>query len=176
VNVYGTYELPFGPGRAFHNSNSILDRFVLGGWQVNGIFVGQSGLPFTVTISGTATNTGASSSRANVIPGAPQYPANQTITQWFNTAAFTSPTPYNWGDVGRNTLRGPHETNVDSSLEKHLPITEGTALLFRVEFFNMFNHPQFQIPAAVINSGGAGAITSTSNTARQIQAALRLTF
>ena len=176
VNVYGTYELPFGPGRAFRNGNSVLDRFVLGGWQVNGIFVGQSGLPFTVTISGTATNTGAGSSRANVIPGAPQYPANQTITQWFNTAAFTSPTPYNWGDVGRNTLRGPHETNVDSSLEKHLPITEGTALLFRVEFFNMFNHPQFQIPAAVINSGGAGAITSTSNTARQIQAALRLTF
>jgi hypothetical protein len=48
--------------------------------------------------------------------------------------------------------------------------------LFRVEFFNMFNHPQFQVPAAVINSGGAGTITATSNTARQIQGALRLTF
>ena len=176
LNVYGTYELPFGPGRAFHNSNSFLDRFVLGGWQANGIFVGQSGLPFTVTISGTATNTGAGSSRADVVKGAAQYPANKTITQWFNPAAFTSPTAYNWGDVGRNSLRGPHEINVDSSLEKHVPITEGTALLFRVEFFNMFNHPQFQIPAATINSGGAGTITSTSNTARQMQAALRLTF
>ena len=176
VNVYGTYELPFGPGRAFLNSNSFLDRFVLGGWQANGIFVGQSGLPFTVTISGTATNTGASASRANVIPGAAQYPAQKTVSQWFNPAAFTSPTAYNWGNVGRNTLRGPREVNVDSSLEKHFPITEGTALLFRVEFFNMFNHPQFQVPAAVINSGGAGTITSTSNTARQIQAALRLTF
>ncbi len=176
VNVYGTYELPFGPGRAFLNSNSLLDRFVLGGWQANGIFVGQSGLPFTVTISGTATNTGAGSSRANVIPGVAQYPANKSVTQWFNPAAFTSPTAYNWGDVGRNTLRGPDEIDVDSSLEKHLPIKEGTLLLFRVEFFNMFNHPQFQVPAAVINSGGAGTITSTSNTARQIQAALRLTF
>ena len=176
VNVYGTYELPFGPGRSFLNGNSILDRFVLGGWQANGIFVGQSGLPFTVTISGTATNTGASASRANVVPGAAQYPATKTITNWFNPSAFTSPTPYNWGNVGRNTLRGPREVNLDGSLEKHFPIKESTALLFRVEFFNMFNHPQFQVPAAVINSGGAGTITSTSNTARQIQAALRLTF
>ena len=176
VNLYGTYELPFGPGRAFRNSSSWLDRFVLGGWQANGIFVAQSGLPFTVTISGTATNTGAGSSRANVIPGVAQYPTNKTVTQWFNPAAFTSPTPYNWGAVGRNSLRGPNEVDVDSSLEKHLPIKEGTLLMFRVEFFNMFNHPQFQVPAAVINSGGAGTITSTSNTARQIQAALRLTF
>jgi hypothetical protein len=176
VNVYGTYELPFGPGRAFRNSGSALDRFVFGGWQVNGIFVGQSGLPFTVTISGTATNTGASASRANVIPGVAQYPAKKTVTQWFNPAAFTSPTPYNWGNVGRNTLRGPNEVDVDSSVEKHFPIREGTFVLFRVEFFNTFNHPQFQVPAAVINAGGAGTITATSNTARQMQAALRLTF
>ena len=176
VNVYGTYELPVGPGRAFLNGNSVVERFVLGGWQVNGIFVGQSALPFTVTINGTATNTGAGSSRANVIPGAAQYPTNKTLHEWFNPAAFISPTAYNWGDVGRNTLRGPDEINVDSSIEKHLPIKESIALLFRVEFFNMFNHPQFNIPAAAINAGGAGTITSTSNTARQMQAALRLTF
>ena len=76
----------------------------------------------------------------------------------------------------QNTLRGPREVDLDSSLEKHFPITEGTALLLRFEFFNMFNHPQFQVPAAVINSGGAGTITATANTARQIQAALRFTF
>jgi hypothetical protein len=52
---YATYELPFGPGKAFLNSNSLLNRTLLGGWQVNGIFVGQSGLPFTATTSGTAT-------------------------------------------------------------------------------------------------------------------------
>ena len=66
--------------------------------------------------------------------------------------------------------------NIDSSIEKHFPIKEGTSLLFRVEFFNMFNHPQFQVPAAVITAGGAGSITATSNTARQMQAALRLVF
>ena len=176
VNIYGTYELPFGPGKAFLNSNSLLNRTILGGWQVNGIFAGQSGLPFTVTTSGTATNTGASASRANVVPGVPQYPAKQSIGEWFNPAAFSVPTAYNWGNSGRNILRGPDEINLDSSAEKKFPITEGTTLLFRAEFFNMFNHPQFQIPASVIAQGGVGSITTTSNTARQLQFTLRLTF
>ena len=65
------------PGKPFLNSNSLLNRFVLGGWQVNGIFAGQSGLPFTVTTSGTATNTGASASRANVVPGAAPVPGKE---------------------------------------------------------------------------------------------------
>jgi hypothetical protein len=153
-----------------------LNRTILGGWQVNGIFAGQSGLPFTATTSGTATNTGASASRANVVPGVPQYPAKKTVKQWFNPAAFAVPTAYNWGNSGRNILRGPDEINLDSSAEKKFPITEGTTLLFRVEFFNMFNHPQFQIPASVIASGGVGSITTTSNTARQMQFTLRLSF
>ncbi len=176
VSIYGTYELPFGPGKALLSGNSIVSRFLLGGWQVNGIFTGQSGLPFTVTTSGTATNTGASSSRANVVAGAARYPANKTVSQWFNPAAFAVPTAYNWGNSRRNILRGPDEINFDSSAEKKFPITERTNLLFRFEMFNMFNHPQFQIPAAVIATGGVGSITSTSNTARQLQLALRLTF
>jgi hypothetical protein len=158
----GAYELPFGPGKSFLNSNSLLNRTLLGGWQVNGIFVGQPGLPFTATTSGTATKTGASASRANVVPGVPRYPAKKSVNQWFNPAAFAVPTAYNWGNSGRNILRGPDEINLDSSAEKKFPITEGATLLFRVEFFNMFNHPQFQIPA--------------TNTTRQMQFTLRLSF
>jgi len=176
VNIYGTYELPFGPGKPFINGNSFVNRFLLGGWQVNGIFVGQSGLPFTVTTSGTATNTGASASRANVVPGVPQYPTAKSVSEWFNPAAFSVPTAYNWGNSKRNILRGPDEIDVDSSAEKKFPITERTNLLFRFEAFNMFNHPQFQIPASVIATAGVGTITTTSNTARQLQVALRLTF
>jgi len=148
----------------------------MGGWQANGIFLGQSGLPFTVTTSGTATNTGASASRANVVPGVPQYPAKKTVGLWFNPAAFSVPTPYNWGNSGRNILRGPDEINIDASAEKKVPITERVNVRFRFEMFNMFNHPQFQIPASVIAQGGVGAITATSNTARQLQGMLRLTF
>ena len=176
VNIYGTYELPFGPGKAFANSTSTLNRLLVGGWQVNGVFVGQSGLPFTVTTSGTATNTGASASRANIVPGVALYPATKTVGLWFNPAAFSVPTAYNWGNSGRNMLRGPDEINLDSSAEKKFAITETTNLLFRFEMFNMFNHPQFQIPASVIAQGGVGAITATSNTARQLQLTLRLSF
>jgi hypothetical protein len=176
LNLYGSYELPFGPGRSFLNTNSFVNRAILGGWRLNGIVVAQSGLPFTVTINGTATNTGAGSSRANVLPGVPQYPAQKTIQAWFNTAAFASPTAYNYGNVARNTLRGPREINVDSSLEKNTPMFRETSLLFRVEFFNLLNHPQFVIPGAVINAGGAGTITATSNSARQMQGALRYNF
>jgi hypothetical protein len=111
-----------------------------------------------------------------VVPGAPQYPSTKTVSQWFNPAAFSVPTAYNWGNAARNLLRGPDEIDVDSSAEKKFPITEGTNLLFRFEAFNMFNHPQFTIPAAVIATAGVGSITTTSNTARQLQVALRLTF
>ena len=123
-----------------------------------------------------ATNTGAASSRANVVPGAALYPETKTVKQWFNPAAFSVPTAYNWGNSKRNMLRGPDEINLDASLEKKFPIKEGMDLLFRFEAFNTLNHPQFQIPAAVIATGGVGSITTTSNIARQLQFTLRLSF
>jgi hypothetical protein len=176
LTTYATYELPIGAGRAFLNGQSFASSYLLNGWQVNGIVIAQSGLPFTVTISGTPTNTGASSSRANIVPNVAQYPAGKKVTQWFNTAAFVAPIAYNWGNAGRNSLRGPRETDFDGSLEKDTNLGEARELQLRIELFNALNHPQFNVPAATINSGGAGTITSTSNTARQLQAELRFTF
>ena len=174
-NLYGTYELPFGPGKAFLNGSSIGDRYLIGGWQLNGIAVIQTGLPYTVTTTGSPTNTGAGS-RANIVPGAADYPTNQSINEWFNPAAFAFPTPYNWGNAGRNLLRGPREVNFDFTLEKRIPIVENKNLLFRAEFFNIFNHPEFAIPASTIGSAGVGTITSTAHPSRQIQLALKFTF
>jgi hypothetical protein len=158
------------------NGSSVVNRILLGGWQVNGIFVEQSGLPFTVTMNGTSTNTGASSSRVNAVPNVSPYPAVKTVNKWFNPAAFVVPSPYNYGSVGRNTLRGPKDTNVDASLEKNATFAGEREFMLRIELFNAFNHPQFQIPAASINASGAGTITSTSNSARQLQAQIRFTF
>ncbi len=175
VNIYGTYELPFGPGKSFLNNNSVLSKYVAGGWQINGIAVLQTGLPFTVTTTGSPTNTGAAG-RADVVPAVSAAPANQSISSWFNPAVFAFPTAYNWGDAGRNTLRGPDEVNFDFTAEKKFPIMETKNLLFRAEFFNLLNHPQFAIPASTIGSAGVGTITSTSHPARQIQFALKLVF
>jgi len=147
----------------------------VGGWQANAIGVLQSGLPFTVTTTGSPTNTGAGS-RANLVSGVQPYPFNQTISEWFNPNAFTIPSAYNWGNAGRNLLRGPREINFDFTAQKNIPISEHKTLLFRAEFFNVFNHPQFTIPASTIGSGGVGSISSTSHPARQIQFALKFAF
>lgn len=176
VNVYGSYELPFGKGKAFLHGDSIVSRELVSGWRVNSILVAQSGLPFTVTINGTSTNTGAGTSRVNRVAGAQPYPTLRTRQKWFDPAAFVAPPSYQYGLEPRNSLRGPRETNVDLSLEKETPLLREASLLLRVEAFNVFNHPQLVIPASTINASGAGAITATSNSARQLQGAIRLTF
>ena len=174
VNVAGTWELPFGMGRKWLHEENIAS-YVLGGWDFSGIMVYQTGLPFTVTAPGSPTNTGRGG-RADVVPGQPLYPENQTITQWFNPAAFSTPTAFNWGNSSRNMLRGPGRTNVDLTLAKRFRLGQQRVLTFRTEVFNAFNTPQFALPAAAVGSGNIATITSTARANRQIQLALRLTF
>ena len=175
LNVWSTYELPFGPGKRWANGDAAFTRYVAGGWQIGGIAVLQSGLPFTVTSASGPTNTGAGS-RADVVPGVAQYPSNQNVNLWFNPAAFITPQPYNWGNAGRNILTGPRAANFDFTAEKKFLFTETRQLLFRAEFFNAFNHPQFNIPASTIGATGVGTISSTARPSRQIQFALKVLF
>jgi hypothetical protein len=167
VNVAASYRLPF-------RIESPL-RHIFGGWEAAGIMVYQTGLPFTVTAPGSPTNTGAGG-RSNVAPGVDPYPQEKTLNRWFNPAAFSQPTAFNWGNVGRNTLRGPSLINFDLTASKRIPVGEGRDLNFRTEVFNAFNHPQFGLPEANIGSGNVGSITSTLRSNRQLQLALRLTF
>jgi hypothetical protein len=175
LNVWSTYELPFGPGKRWANGGAAFTRYLIGGWQLGGIAVLQSGLPFTVTSASGPTNTGAGS-RADVVSGVAPYPSNPYVNLWFNPAAFTTPQPYNWGNAGRNILTGPRATNFDFTAEKKFLFTETRQLLFRAEFFNAFNHPQFNIPASTIGATGVGTISSTARPSRQIQFALKVLF
>jgi hypothetical protein len=148
---------------------------LVGGWEIGGIAVLQSGLPFTVTVPGSPSNTGAGS-RANALPGSNPYPADPTINLWFDPTAFTTPAAFTWGTLGRNTLNGPALYNFDFSVGKKFKFSEARELQFRAEFFNGLNHPQFGLPNATIGVGGAGTITSTQRANRQMQFALRLAF
>jgi hypothetical protein len=174
VNLASTYQLPFGPGRKHLNAGGAAGHIV-GGWEIGGIAVLQSGLPFTVTVPGSPSNTGASS-RANPVSGVNPYPSNRSINLWFDPAAFTTPPAFTWGTLGRNSLNAPALYNFDFSIAKKIRFTEGRELQFRTEFFNGVNHPQFGLPNATIGVGGAGTITSTQRSNRQIQFALRLAF
>jgi hypothetical protein len=111
------------------------------------------------------------------------YPAHQTINNWFNPAAFAVPAVGTWGNLGRNVGRGPGYYEIDTALEKETSITERLAAKFRVEAFNLFNHPIYGDPASDISSGSFGVISSQLNsgatgigTSRRIQFMLRLEF
>jgi hypothetical protein len=169
INLAATYQLPFGKG-----GQSAFNQ-VIRGWEVGGLSVIQSGLPFTVTVAGSPSNTG-SGSRANPVAGVDPIPANRSINQWFNPSAFAVPPAFTWGTLGRNTLRAPLLYNLDFSAARKFNFTERRQLQFRAEFFNGLNHPQFALPAATAGVGGAGSITATQRSNRQIQFALRFTF
>jgi hypothetical protein len=165
------WEFPFGKGQKWLNSGGVADLF-LGGWQTNGILFTQSGLWFSPVLQTATTNTGTSS-RPNII-GPVVYP--KTLNNWFLPSAFATPAPYTYGNAGRNTLLGPGRTNFDTSLFKTFPIHERMVLQFRVEAFNVFNHPQFGYPNQTIGNSQVGQITSIVGNARNLQASLRLQF
>ena len=165
------YELPFGRDNK------------LGGWQVSGILYLRSGLPFTVTQAQGVASTGTGN-RPNIV-GDPKL-ANPTIDKWFNTAAYapTTDTTGTYGNVGRNTLEGPGQFNIDMSLLKRTKFGRVGSEL-RVDAFNILNHPQFANPNGQIGNAAVGQITALiansagafgNTTARQVQLSLKLTF
>ena len=104
-----------------------------------------------------------------------------TPSQWFNPAAFLAPPSGSgfYGNLRRDTLRGPGIATWDFSMMKDTAVRERFSTEFRAEFFNILNHANFNTPNLVVFtpsgvSPTAGVITSTSTTSRQIQFALKL--
>jgi hypothetical protein len=92
------------------------------------------------------------------------------------TNAFQLQQPGQFGDSGRNSLRGPHVNVFDFSLMKDFVLRENTRLQFRWEVFNLFNTPVFGPPSADFSNGAAGQITTLAGDPRVMQMALRLAF
>jgi hypothetical protein len=172
------YDLPFGQGKRFHFGQR-WENTAFGNWQVNMILSTQTGLPFAPVLANSVANSGASS-RPNLV--ADWHISNPTITHWFNTALNTAgapwvtPAQFTYGNAGRGILRGPSRTNVDFSVFKEFPIIERFRLQLRGEFFNILNHPQFDLPGQTIGSPSAGVISATVGTPRDVQLSLRLQF
>jgi hypothetical protein len=176
------YDLPFGTGRDFA-LHGVADA-ILGGWRVYSVFQVHSGIPFTVTTS----NNGAddSGSAANVcycgyswLPNVVSNPrvSNPSISEWFDPAAFATPTPGTFGNERRNTLIGPDWRDMDLSLGKSFQLFEGARLEVRMDSFNVLNHPNFEAPSNATGTGvvGGGVINS-ANGPRTTQLGGRITF
>ncbi len=145
-----TYDLPFKSRNKGINT-------VLGNWQAGGIITQQSGQPFTVNITSDRANNGLLNQRPNLI-GDPNLPDDQrTPERWFNTAAFAVQPIGTLGTAGRNILEGPGTSIVDFSLLKNIPIRDRHKLQFRAEFFNLFNHANFDFPGRFCAGTDAGA-------------------
>ena len=172
------YELPFGQGKALLNHGGVLGKIV-GGWQLNGITMFQSGPPLQIT-GGNSNGAFAGTQRPNwsgsnaTLSG----PISQRLGAYFDTSAFTINAPYTFGNAPRlmPNLRGPGSNNFDISLFKAIEITEKVRAQFRAEAFNAFNRVQFGIPNTGITSNLFGRISSQQNSPRDIQLALKLMF
>ena len=187
VNVL--YELPFGRGQSFARDVEGWRDALVSGWSVSSIVTAQSGFPFTPQLSYNPSNNG--DTRNPVRPFLnPDFKGPVVLgnpNQWFNPAAFIAPPASGgfFGNVGRDTYIGPGLATWDFSVLKNTRIHEGLNLQFRAEIFNLLNRANFNTPNLIVFtppttsnptglSGMAGAITSTSTTARQVQFALKL--
>jgi hypothetical protein len=153
-------------------------RWVLGGWQTNGILTLQSGSPFDLVTGRDVALCGCGTQRPNLV-GNPSLPAGRSrgelIARFYDPTAFQLPAAGTFGNVGRNTMTGPSFWNLDFALFKSIPVKESVQLTFRTELFNALNHANLGNPVANVTAANAGAILSASD-ARIIQLGLRLVF
>jgi hypothetical protein len=156
------WDLPIGKGRRhFKDASKAIDLF-LGGWQINSSSTWQSGLPFTPTLS-SCPGTNAGPCRPNRVgdPG-----GGGGRDRWFTGGVgagtpWEVPGPNQFGNAGRNSLRGPSFWQTDLSIFKYFRLTEATKLEFRAESFNIFNHVNLGLPISQVDSPDVGKITST---------------
>jgi Carboxypeptidase regulatory-like domain/TonB dependent receptor len=200
-------------------SNSRVGRLLFSNWQVAGIVAAMSGLPIDVLDGGAGSFYGLTGGnnalvRASWAPDATFATAGNNIPAgyYFNPLSFVRPvvltgqvipssngaaragaTGTDFGNVGRNALRGPAQTNVDFAVIKRFKFRESKSLELRAEVFNLLNHVNFanpitnlsSVPTASLNSttgritgdaGDFGRIVEASNNPRMIQLALKLNF
>ncbi len=173
------YELPVGRGKKFGSQmNRVVDALA-GGWQMSAIFKRDSGLPLIFSAPNNLYNY-SPSQFPNVVSGQSFSVANQTIDNWFNTAAFARPAAFTYGNAPRyiDDIRYSPTNNWDMSLAKNFAILEKLRLQFRTEMYNALNHPQFGRANSTYGNTAFGRVTGMApgNGPRTIQMALRLSF
>jgi hypothetical protein len=165
------YKLPF-----LKNSPNHVAKTMLGGWQVSGVVTAQSGVPLNITLGGTYGGNGLpNASNRPDLKGSISYP--QKVSAWFNASALAQPAAGAWGNLGNHAVRGPGRDNWNLALIKNFMFNEerGSNLEFRAEFFNVWNHTQFNAVSSTFSNSNFGQVTSAYNP-RNLQLGLKLHF
>jgi hypothetical protein len=181
------YELPFGKGQMFlSNSNGFLNR-VVGGWELSGVALFQTGPFLTVATLNDPSGTGYNlfsynGGRADTVKGADPY-AGQSLNQWINPAAFVDPPNAigRFGDSQNGAVVGPGTQAVSLSLIKRILLTERMRMEIGMQVSNAFNHANYNPPGDLtLTDPSFGQVTSLQNAEgagpRQIQLTGRFTF
>lgn len=164
-------------------------RTLLGGWQWTGIYTYLSGEAMTVLAGTDRSLTALGNDRADYIGPVAQYGQTASSSSrsgcgrsvcvpWLNTSSFALPAVGTYGNIGKGAFRGPGRTNVDTGLLKNFyPLTSHENIRFQLrgEFFNVFNHAQFNDPDVTRNDANFGGIYGSADP-RIIQLALKMFF
>lgn len=173
-------------------------RWMFSNWQVSGVVTAMSGVPVDIVDPVGGSLYGLVGSRPNWSAGADRRTATSQIPSgyYFNPSAFSAavvspgdPIPsahdplalagdvgLDLGNVGRNVLRGPAQSNIDFSLSKGITFRETSRLDFRADFFNVLNHANRDNPVSDINRSDFGRVVAFSSSPRIIQLGLKVSF
>jgi hypothetical protein len=175
------YQFPFGERRRWLTHGGLAGH-LLGDWEFSGVTTIQSGTPYTARVLGNYSNIAGAgpffAERADATGEPVSLPGFERSTlRFFNTGAFSLPLPGHFGNAGRNTIPGPGLVNFNMSLDRLVTISRerGVNADFRIAANNVFNTPQFNGLATVINATNFGRITSVG-TMRTLTASVRLRF
>ena len=166
-----------------YRGGSAFGKKLLDSWSLSGIVTLQSGLPFSIygedsLFAATTGDLKAGRTLASAIKsGNVADRLGNKNNPYFDTSAFAIPAAFgDFGQLGRNIIRGPKQINTDLSIMKLIPITESQKVEFRAEFFNLFNNVNWANPVNIASSGNFGQIATTTTGPRVVQFALKYTF
>ncbi|MGC2581622.1 MAG: carboxypeptidase regulatory-like domain-containing protein [Acidobacteriaceae bacterium] len=200
------YQAPIVGNRFGFDGGRIASE-LLSHWTIGGIASVQTGRPFTVNRSVLQSRTGIqayidrpdqvsdpmkpgpvmanadATCYKTVSQGGRAADATHTASSWFNPCAFSNPNllgEIRFGTAGRNSVTGPGFVDFDFSLMRNQPIAEKDTLQLRADLFNMFNHPNFDVPDRIFDDPTFGALISANaygnRPPRQLQLAARFSF
>ena len=174
LNESFLWHLPVGKGSRFANTGA--PGFILGGWQLSGVWEFATGFPLNFS----STNTAAFNT-----PGNQLFP-NQSgsfnrlkglgTQLWFDKSVFTNPLPGTQGNVGNYVYSGPAYFNLDASIARTFSLKEKASFELRSEWLNATNTPQFAQPGTQLGNSSFGFVTSTIGNARIINLAGKISF
>lgn len=177
-------DVPVGRGQMFLGGINPYANAIIGGWRVDGISTFRSGLPIALQAAGNnLSQFGTGPIRPNLVAGCQRKlssspHSDERASEWFNTACFTQPGPFSFGNESRvdPALRAEGEDNWDFAASKFFDLPEHARMQFSAQIFDLFNHAQFALPNANLSSPGFGQVGQQSNLPRTVQLALRVTF